>query len=663
VGNDENGGGRAHTDPLDATPRTSFPQCIRYWLHTSLEAAVTLTLFAVIYWLAFAVRFGFDASSQWMHGLWMTVPWVLSVKYAVFRATGHGWNWPLYVTFADLVALLRAALLSLALILAIGHLLVPYQVPLAVPILDCVLTVMLYGVVKASGRIFVEHVWPAVHPKACVPALLIGGDRSTGLLAHQINCHAELRYRIRGFLVTGRGKTGQRLAQIPILGHLDNMREIATRHRIRDILVIAGTLSGQHMRWVMDTCEEAGLTLKIIPPVEDLFSGNRWIPLRDLDISDLLPRSPVELDNDAIGELIEGRSILVTGAGGSIGSEICRQVLRFKPAELVLLGRGENRIFFIEQELRAQGASTTLSPVIADITDTDRMQRVFERYPPDVVLHAAAHKHVPLMEANIGEAIKNNFLGTKCVADLAGEFRVKNMVLISSDKAVNPPSVMGATKHLAERYLQAMSDKSATRFAVVRFGNVLGSAGSVVPIFQNQIRRGGPITVTAPRMTRYFMTIPEAAQLVLQASAMGRGGEIFVLDMGEPVRIVDLARDLVRLSGLPANAIDITYTGIRPGEKLEEQLYFDDEQTLPTTHPKVRLAKHRYSGIDGMPQLVAKFENAIGQSEEYLRFRLCEAVPEYLPPRDMLDKAEQIAVSAVPIEAYSQTATGEGAAL
>jgi len=622
-----------------------------------------LVLLTMVYWLAFGMRFGFRIQPEWMHVLFITAPWVLTVKLAVFHFSDQyrgGW---FYVTFADLVALLRAAMLSLVAIVAIDHFLLPQQIPRAILLLDCVMTIMLYGAAKASGRMFVEHVWPTVRPRVCLPALLVGVDRSTGLLAHQINCHAELKYRIRGFLATDHGKMGQRLAQIPVLGYLDQVQDIATEHRVSDVLVIAGTLSGQRIRWLMDTCEEAELTLKIIPPVEDLFNGDRWIPLRDLEISDLLRRTPVTLDSQAIEGLIEGRRVLVTGAGGSIGSEICRQVLKFKPAELVLLGRGENRIFFIEQELRAQKTSTTLSPVIADITNADRMHQVFEQYRPEVVLHAAAHKHVPLMEANIGEAIKNNFLGTKCVADLADEYGVKNFVLISSDKAVNPSSVMGATKHLAERYVQALSEHSSTKLVAVRFGNVLGSAGSVVPIFQDQIRRGGPITVTDPRMTRYFMTIPEAAQLVLQASAMGRGGEIFVLDMGEPVRIVDLARDLVRLSGLPVNAIDITYSGIRPGEKLEEQLYFDDERTLPTAHAKVRLAKHRYGGANGMGELVSRFEDSVGQSEESLRFRLREAIPEYQSMQDPLCQAEQDVVSATPIESCCQPATGEGAAL
>jgi FlaA1/EpsC-like NDP-sugar epimerase len=550
------------------------------------------------------------------------------------------------VTFTDLVALLRAALLSLAVIVVIDHFVFPHQIPRAVVLLDFVITIVMFGGVRASGRIIVEHIWPAMRRTNSQPALLVGVDRSSGLLAHQMNSHSGLPYRIRGFLATSYRRSGRRIGQIPVLGHLHDVKRLAARHRVTDVLVIAGTLSGRRMRWLMETCEEAELVLKIIPPVEDLFNGGRQIPLRDLEIGDLLRRAPIELDGKAIAGLLRDRRVLVTGAGGSIGSEIVRQVLKFEPSELVLLGRGENRIFSVDGELRGSDSLTIIATVIADITDRARMRQVFERYRPEVVFHAAAHKHVPLMEANVGEAIKNNVLGTKCVADLADEYEVKDFVMISTDKAVNPSSVMGATKHVAERYVQALSQRSTTHFACVRFGNVLGSAGSVVPVFQEQIRRGGPITVTDPKMTRYFMTIPEAAQLVLQAISIGRGGEIFVLDMGQPVRIVDLARDLVRLSGLPPTAIDITYTGVRPGEKLHEELYYRDEQTLPTSHPKVNLAKQRACGLNDAVQMVARLERAIGQPDDVLRAELFAAIPKCDAPIDTPCDGSTVTVAA-----------------
>jgi FlaA1/EpsC-like NDP-sugar epimerase len=344
--------------------------------------------------------------------------------------------------------------------------------------------------------------------------------------------------------------------------------------------------------------------------------------------------------------MVEGQTVLVTGAGGSIGSEICRQLLRFRPGELLLLGRGENRIFAIERELLAQESFTTLRPLIGDITDQTRMRQIFAEHRPQLVFHAAAHKHVPLMEANVGEAVKNNMLGTKCVADLAHEYGADGFVLISTDKAVNPTSVMGATKHLAERYIHALSQVSETRFMAVRFGNVLGSAGSVVPVFQDQIRNGGPITVTDPRMVRYFMTIPEASQLVLQAAAMGQGGEIFVLDMGEPVRIVDLARDLIRLSGLDEASIEIEYSGVRPGEKLFEELYFDDESMLPTRHPKLRATQHRPFPFEEVQVVMQRLPEFVDESSDTIRAYLKELVPEYLAAPRTVPAPDPISVLA-----------------
>jgi len=334
---------------------------------------------------------------------------------------------------------------------------------------------------------------------------------------------------------------------------------------------------------------------------------------------------------ESIRGLVSGASVMVTGAGGSIGSEICRQLVQFQPRVLVLLDRAENGLFFLERELRETPMCPRIVVCIADINDEPRMRRLFETHRPQLVFHAAAHKHVPMMEANVSEAVKNNVLGTNMVVNLAHEFRVQRFIFISTDKAVNPTSVMGATKQIAERYVHAMSQESDTAFIVVRFGNVLGSAGSVIPIFKEQIRRGGPITITDARMTRFFMTIPEASQLVLQAAAMGKGHEIFVLDMGEPVKIVDLARDLIRLSGLPEDSIEITFTGLRPGEKLFEELYLDAEETLPTGHPKIRAACPRpwtvedvQRGVTGLAECISQFA-----TDDEMRNEIRSIVIEY----------------------------------
>ncbi len=589
-----------------------------------------LAVFVLVYKLAFLLRFDFRVPERTALAFWQSLVWILPVKLGVFYALGHFQGWWRYVTFADLAALLRAtAIASLAIFLV--NRVMDLQIPRTVLVLDAMAGILVLGSIRSSWRMMHEQLFPAFRRDDYRYALLVGDDPSSGLIAHQIHSHSHLRYRVRALVTTSGTLPGAWCGGIPVLGGLGKVAEFAARYGAEDVLVIAGTLPGGTVRELMRICKAAKLTLKIIPPMEEFVRGYRRIPVRDIDIDDLLGRDPVKLDLKGIGTLLRGERVLVTGAGGSIGAEICRQVLKHQPAELVLLGRGENRVFTTEQELRLMAGATRVFPVIADVTDRARMRGVFDQYRSTVVFHAAAHKHVPLMEANIGEAVKNNCLGTRTVADLADEFAAKAFVLISTDKAVNPTSIMGATKHLAERYVHALSVHSSTRFMVVRFGNVLGSAGSVVPLFQEQIRRGGPITVTDPRMRRFFMTIPEASMLVLQAAAIGKGGEIFVLDMGEPIRVVDLARDLIRLSGLPEDAIEITFTGMRPGEKLYEELYFDDERSLATCHPKVRAALHRPADLEEVSRQFVELESLRHFSPHVLRLRLGEMVPEYDP--------------------------------
>jgi FlaA1/EpsC-like NDP-sugar epimerase len=451
-----------------------------------------------------------------------------------------------------------------------------------------------------------------------------------------LNSHPLSNYFVRGLVDLSGENSGMQLGGLPVLGSMEQVEEIVVASRATDILVAAGSLPGSVMRELIAHCDEAGVTLKIIPQLSELVNGSsspaRQIPVRDVQINDLLRRNPVGFSSESIGGLLQGRTVLVTGAGGSIGSEICRQIVRFNPTQLVLLEKSENNLFMIEREL-CSAAGVNVIACIADITDHVRMRNVFSQYRPDVVFHAAAHKHVPMMETNVGEAVKNNVLGTKCVADLADEFGVDRFVLISTDKAVKPTSIMGVTKQIAERYVHTLFLKSSTRFMAVRFGNVLGSAGSVVPIFMDQIRRGGPITVTDPRMTRFFMTIPEASNLVLEAAAMGRGGEVFVLDMGEPIRIVDLAQDLIRLAGLPSDAIEIAFTGLRPGEKLYEELSQDEEELMPTAHPKIRAVYCRpYEAVD-IRAAIHRLEDVVDASADVIRRKLQQVVPEYQPQK------------------------------
>jgi FlaA1/EpsC-like NDP-sugar epimerase len=608
-------------------------QAIRYRMW--LLAIGHILAFSLIYWLAFALRFDFRVPAYFVAVFTASLPYVIVIKVVVFYALGHYHGWWRHVTFADLVALLRAAALSILVLVAFERLNLffselPRNIPRSIFILDPILTVVLLGLFRSSWRLLQEGAIPVFGKRNQDAALLVGANHASARLANAIHAHPELPFSIRGFLaVDERVRRGTRLGQIPVLGTVSDVATIATATKARVVLVTAGTVSGSCLRELMQVCDEARLDLKIIPPVEGLFDGNRRIPLRDLNINDLLRREPVELDSAAIGALVSGKTVMVTGAGGSIGSEICRQVLNFRPKSLILVGRGENRIFEVERELRSRCEDTKLEVCIADITDAARMRVVFESHPPEIVFHAAAHKHVPLMERNVGEAIKNNVFGTKCVADLASEFGVKRFVMISTDKAVHPSSIMGVSKHIAERYVYTMSQESQTRFMVTRFGNVLGSAGSVVPIFQEQIARGGPITVTHPEMTRFFMTIPEASQLVLQAATMGRGGEIFVLEMGKPVRIVDLAKDLIALSGLPEDSVDIVFTGMRPGEKLHEELYFESEEMLETTHPKLQVAYHRPFSLDEIRDDIRELRQLCHGPEEAIRAKLKEIVPEY----------------------------------
>lgn len=596
-------------------------------LRIGLLAVGHLVLFFGIYFTAFQLRFEFRIPAGSFEIFWLSLPVIVGVKLVVFYVTGHFHGWWRHVTFADLVALLRASVVSLLALAAIDHFTLDYQIPRSILLLDFILSILVIGSLRSTWRLLAEV--SSLGMQGRQAAFLVGADNAAGRLAHALQSHPDSPYRIRGLLSTNGESRGVRLGGIPVVGRLPDLPSLADRHRIESILVAAGSVPGVELRALLNQCTEAGLALKIIPPARDLLSGQDRIPIRDIDINDLLRRDPIELDCTAISELIRDRRVLVTGAGGSIGSEICRQLARFAPASLVLLGRGENRIFHIERELRSDYPDLDLVPCIADITCESRMRQVFEDHRPEVVFHAAAHKHVPLMEANPGEAIRNNVCGTRVVADLADEYDSMSFVLVSTDKAVNPTSIMGVSKHLAERYVQALSQESSTRFVVTRFGNVLGSAGSVVPIFQDQIRRGGPITITDERMTRFFMSIPEASQLVLQAAAMGRGGEIFVLDMGQPVRIVDLARDLIRLSGLPEDTIDIIFTGTRPGEKLYEELYFDAETTLPTSHAKLRAAYHRPFSREEVESDIAGLESLIEAPEELVRGRLKELIPEF----------------------------------
>jgi len=426
------------------------------------------------------------------------------------------------------------------------------------------------------------------------PVLLIGAGRAGLLAAKEIEARGDLDLEIRGFVDDERNKRGRTIVNgHKVLGTTPELAELVKHLRIDHVIITIAHASRHSIHRIVRLCEEIPVKVRIIPELYEIIEGRVEISrIRDVQIEDLLGRDTVKLDVDSLNKELAGKTVMVTGAGGSIGSELARQVQRFAPANLLLVERAEFALFDIDHELRAANPSQSIVPLVADVGDESRMRSIFDSYRPEVVIHAAAHKHVPLMEFNPREAVKNNVLGTRLVAELAGEFKTEVFVLVSTDKAVRPTSIMGATKRVAELVVQNLNRCFSTRYVVVRFGNVIGSAGSVIPIFQNQIRGGGPVTITDRRMKRYFMTTPEAAQLVLQASAIGRGGEVFILHMGEPVCIVDLAETLITLSGFkPYEDIQIVETGMRPGEKLYEELVFPTEETVPTSHPKIFINK------------------------------------------------------------------------
>ena len=599
-------------------------------------------MYFVAYYLSFAIKTdGFELTGFSRPGLknlllfWHSVGWVLAIKLLVVFVRRTYRNLGFYATMRDLRFIIVDAVLSFACILiwfTIGNKagFFKIEVPFSILFLDMIFSVIIRGGVRLFRRFVKESVLPRLDPDSDEePAFLVGANTAGAHIANTINTQHNVGYHVVGFLTIHHYKVKMSVATVPVVAHVDDLVEAASRYGVNTILFVAGSLPGKLFREIYNRCDKHGLKLQVVPQVE--FLPDKKIPIREIDINDLLKRDPINLDTKKISALVEGRRIMVTGAGGSIGSESCRQLMRFNPKELILLGRGENRIFFLERELRALGSPTVLTPVIADVSNAPRIDSIFSSLRPQIVFHAAAHKHVPLMEANIPEAIRNNIYGTKVVADASDRYGVEKFVMISTDKAVNPTSVMGCSKQMAERYVNARGVGSKTKFIVTRFGNVLGSNGSVVPIFTKQIQNGGPITITDLRMTRYFMTIPEASQLVLEAASMGEGGEIFVLDMGEPVKIVELAKDMIRLAGLPENAIEIKEIGLRPGEKLYEELYFESEERIETNQPKLFAAKHREFKLAEVQAQLDELLQLTSGPQEKIRERLQDFVPEYKP--------------------------------
>lgn len=545
--------------------------------------------------LAYFLRFDFQVRPEYF----ALLPYIIFMHLIIILPALHFvklykrvWQ---YASVGELIAILKAVTISESLFaiihISLQTLFEGFVIPKSIYILAWALTLIGIGGSRFAWRIFRDNYFKIrPHQKRL---LIVGAGSAGALVARDLKHSPDSSHYPVAFVDDDPTKQSLEIFGLPIVGNCNDIPDIVKRYGITMIIIAIPSAPKKRIAEIIDQCKQTNASIKILPGVSDIINGKISLKdIRDVDVEDLLGREPVKVDMQGIADYVSGEVVLVTGAGGSIGSELCRQIAPFAPKVLVLLGHGENSIYDTELELREKHSNLSIKTIIADIQDAKRMEQVFKEYQPDVVFHAAAHKHVPLMEKNPAEAVKNNIFGTKNVATLAHEYSVSRFVLISTDKAVNPTSVMGATKRVAEMIVQSLDRISDTKYASVRFGNVLGSRGSVIPIFKRQIARGGPVTVTHPEMVRYFMTIPEAVQLVIQAGALAKGGETFVLDMGKPVKIADLAKDLIRLSGFePGKDIEIEFTGIRPGEKLFEELLTAEEGTTATKHDRIYVGK------------------------------------------------------------------------
>ena len=587
-------------DNVNSTQAIKLPKAYIQAAKLLIDSVSLVTAFL----LAYVFRFDGLPPEQFLKQLVVLSPYVVLAQLSAMHISGiASFSWR-YIGLRECIRIARVMMIPSALLLfarlAAPSLreLMPHAIYLQVPI-----GVVLFNYVGAVAAVIGARILRRIlteryeikqrrFDRDVTRTVLVGAGHGGLLIAREIEQRPELGIEAVGFLDDDTRKHGTVIHGLRVLGSIGQMREFRERFAVEQALVTVSNIDGKNLRTIVEECDQAGLPTKIIPGLHEIVGGKaRITKIREVSIEDLLRRKPVELDLQGLSRFIQDDTILVTGAGGSIGSELCRQVFRFAPKTIVMVERSENALFEIERELRniSLSSSIELVPAVGDITDSERMREVIRESRPSLILHAATHKHVPMMEANPAEAIKNNLGGTINLVDIAGEERVPSFVMISTDKAVNPTSIMGASKRSAELYIQSVRRKySDTKYASVRFGNVLGSNGSVVPIFRQQIAQGGPVTVTHPEMQRYFMTIPEASQLVLQAGALSEDGDIFILDMGDPVKIVDLAKDLIRLSGFEVDKdIEIKFSGIRPGEKLFEELNDNLDELTGTRHASI----------------------------------------------------------------------------
>lgn len=595
--------------------------------------SILVLLDMILIWLSIVLAYLLRFDGQIPHSYWNQCIEYAAVSMLVgsaslfyFKMYKRVWE---YASIGEVISIVKAVLVACTVSYLIMLVLHEPRIPFSVYIRVVENMVIIIGVSRFVWRVLRDKYYKKNTNKK--KALIIGAGDCGIIIAKELKFNPSSPIYPVGFIDDDPSKFKHLVMGIPVMGSRNEIIRIAGNYQIDEIIIAMPSVSKIEISEIIDICKHTKAKMKIIPRINDLIEGRVTInAIRDVQVEDLLGRDPINVDLEGIANYVKDKVVLITGAGGSIGSELCRQIAPFQPSKLILLGHGENSIYGIEKEISRKFPDLKIEPVIADVQDLERIKDVFRIFQPKVVFHAAAHKHVPLMERNPAEAIKNNVFGTRNVAECAHQFKAERFVLISTDKAVNPTSVMGATKRIAELIIQSLDRVSQTKFVAVRFGNVLGSRGSVIPHFKEQIAFGGPVTVTHPEMVRYFMTIPEAVQLVIQAGAFAKGGEIFILDMGEPVKIVDLATDLIRLSGFePGVDIEIKFTGMRPGEKLYEELLLNEEGIGSTTHDRIFVGSPSKISHSELAKEIARLEKIVCEEQGIVREAVKHLVPNF----------------------------------